>query len=111
MNLFLGPPFWILRVPMGANESKPKLPQKKPQVSRSLTFSMRCDGINILLHDWAGNMGNIQFEGGSIGPTAGRTIHNLEQKISPYCPTQGTAIIYLLYDFERRCHGSRFSFF
>ena len=31
-----------------------------------------------------------------------------ELNISPYCPTQGTAIIYLLYDFQWRCHGNRF---
>ena len=36
----------------------------------------------------------------------GGTIHN--PRTDPYCPTQGTAIIYLLYDFERRCHGNKF---
>ena len=34
--------------------------------------------IYILLHDWEGN---IQFEGDSIGPTAGRLR-------TEYCPTQ-----------------------
>ena len=41
----------------------------------------------------------------------GGAIHNLRTEYFPihlYCPTQGTAIIYLLYDFERRCHGNRF---
>ena len=27
--------------------------------------------------------GNSQFEGGSIGPTAGRAIHNLRNEYSP----------------------------
>ena len=66
----------------------------------------------ILLHDWAGNMGKYSVRGWQYWPDRreGQYITR-ELNISPYCPTQGTAIIYLLYDFERQCHGNRFSFF
>ena len=52
--------------------------------------------------------GDIPFEIDCIGPTEGRDdteVENgifprIERNISPYCPTRGIAIIYLLYDFR-----------
>ena len=47
----------------------------------------------ILLHEWEGN---IQFEGGSIGPTAGRD--NTKPENCIVRPKRNYAIIDLLYD-------------
>ena len=44
--------------------------------------------------------GNIQFEGGSIGPTEGRDKQNPRTEYFPLLPDPRNAIIYLLYDTE-----------
>ena len=55
--------------------------------------------IYILLHDWEGNTGEYSVLGFCIVPRCARAnTASLELNIPPYCPTQRSAVIDLLYD-------------
>ena len=57
--------------------------------------------LNILLHDWEGNMGKYSVWDRPYRPNRmeGR-YRGQERNISLYCLTRGIAIIYLFYDFR-----------
>ena len=55
--------------------------------------------IYILLHDWEGNMGEYSVRGWQYWPERSEgQYRSRELNILPYCPTQRSAVIDLLYD-------------
>ena len=53
----------------------------------------------ILLHDWEGNTGELSVRGWQYWPERSEgQYRSRELNIPPYCPTQRSAVIDLLYD-------------
>ena len=58
-----------------------------------------CLWSHILLHDWEGNTGEYSVRGWQYWPERSEgQYRSRELNIPPYCPTQRSAVIDLLYD-------------
>ena len=72
-------------------------------IAQMLTRLVRCRANSnkyiILLHDWEGNMGEYSVRGRQYWPERSEgQYRSRELNIPPYCPTQRSAVIDLLYD-------------
>ena len=66
---------------------------------KSLYLILACIYTYILLHDWEGNTGEYSVRGWQYWPEHSEgQYRSRELNIPPYCPTQRSAVIDLLYD-------------